>query len=235
MTSVGQRRWIGISLLFVTPLSGCITATGMTIGTRVERIHSIQRAVQNDDQLVIDYQVILLKAGAALFWADEVITRDARGWSAIDLRGMDWQDLENYSPVPGEMPQGAGTARLELGPRPDTPLPPFEDVPLLSEARAILYAQALRDAGVSHPLSVCCSGSPAPVLGGQELVLLAQNGEPDGHFRFAMVQIPELRHETWWAIPARIAIFPLTLAADIVTLPAQVCLVLLLRGVGRMG
>ena len=87
MISLGRRCSITISLLFVAPLSGCITVAGMRIGNRMEHVDCLQRAVRRDDQLVIDYRVI---PRTQVFFG-QVITRDVRGWSAVDLRSLHWQ------------------------------------------------------------------------------------------------------------------------------------------------
>jgi hypothetical protein len=229
MTSSRQRRSIALSLLLAIPLSGCITTLGMMrIGTRVERVQSFQRALRKDDQLVIDYQVILLQE--SLFGAPQVITRDAHRWSALDLRAIDWQSLERYR-VPETIAEDGAEAKIELGPRPDTPVPPFEEIPILPDPHGD-YWQELRDAARSNPLAVCCSGPPAnplDILGRYELVVLARSGEATGPLRIATVQIPELRYGTWWAIPTRTLVLPLTLAADVLTFPAQVVILIGLR------
>jgi hypothetical protein len=201
----------------------------MKIGTRIERVRNYERAVRNDDQLVIDFRVILLNE--TFFGAPHVITRYERRWSAVDLQSADWQSLARYK-APGVIPGRAGHARIELGSKPETATPPFEEIPILPEPfrklgeneRNFDYRQGLRDAAGSNRLSVCCSGPPGDpldVLGRRELIVLSQDGELDGQFRFTVVQIPELRYRTWWAIPTRIALLPMTLAADVVTLPAQ--------------
>ena len=62
--------------------------------------------------------------------------------------------------------------------------------------------------------------------------MIARDGGDDGEVPVATSQIDERQYQTWWAIPARIAILPLTLAADVVTLPLQVVII---RGLARMG
>ena len=85
-THLRATRSIAIFLLLVTaPLSGCFSALAMThIGTRVERVQRFERAVRKDDQLVIDYQAILVKQ--PFLGAEQVITPDAQRWTTLDLR-----------------------------------------------------------------------------------------------------------------------------------------------------
>jgi hypothetical protein len=236
MTFAEWCRIAGSFLILASPLSGCmVTTNAMKIGNRIERVHNYERAVGAQDQLLIDYRTILLKAASF-----QVITRYARRWSAIDLRTADWQSLKLYK-APGIIPGRVETAKIELGPRPETATPPYYEIPILPEPYPKLddkgtfdYRQELQDAAGSNPLSLCClgpAGDPLDVLGRQSLVVLSQIGGPGGEMRFTVIQIPELKYRTWWAIPTRVAILPLTIAADAVTLPAQL---VILIGMSRM-
>ena len=161
-----------------------------------KELQRLQRAVQKDDRLVLDYQVIVVKE--SFFGAEQVITRDAHRWSVLDLRTLDWQPVDQ-SGLPYQIAEGAGHATVEQGRRPQTPVPPFEEIPILPDPQGD-YWEELRHAAQSQPLAVCCSGptgDPAGVVGRSELTVVARSGEWNGELRIASVQIDERRYGAW--------------------------------------
>ena len=189
-------------------LSGCIASIVETqqIGARAGAPR-YERAVRNGQQLFVFY---CLQRG----WA-----RCAPKWSAIDLSGLTWSPL---AAAVGSPVRSFVWPPIEDGPRPAIAAESGEEIPIVDVAAS---TNDMRDPRGSAAYILSTSvGRPLSLYHAKPgwLVVVARDRSEPGAVAYAAAVDPTRPYLTWWAIPARIPLYALTLPIDVAALPVEV-------------
>jgi hypothetical protein len=195
---------IGAALL----ASGCYTGKALQLGERHERVTRFSRAFRDGDYLVIPL-------GVGVKASSDWRAYNAPGWTAVDLGTLAWGPVRR----PGWLPIERPSLTLHDGPAPETPVPPYEEIsvvslPLAARENDEAMRREVRAAIRSHSLSAHVVDGVVPVL----LFARPDPQAPDG-LSMAVVDIEERQYRTWWAIPARAVAVPLMIPVDAIYLP----------------
>ena len=138
----------------------------------------------------------------------------------MDLGTLAWGQVRR----PGEI--RAQSLSLHDGPAPETPVPPYEEIPVVplppvAEATDETMRRELREAMGAHSLS-------AETVGGVVLLPLARSDPqaPDG-LSMAALHVEESQYRAWWAIPARAVAVPLMIPVDAIATPVLFVLIMI--------
>lgn len=242
---------------------GCFTTYAIKLGERHEGLNYCERAVRSGDQLVIDYRVSIATPTGTGRYRWSLGEREVLRWSVVDLRRAKWDSLDRLSKPPQYLdmktiyrtrkPMANGTViraedvglptpvdtAIESGPRPETPEPPYEEIPLLRPLARWLdeknVVAEIRATVGSSPLSIYCGAlnyygrAMSVFFGGDATPVLVISQPPDapGEIRFALIGIEERSYRTAWGTAVRILAIPLAIVADVATLPVQLLVLLL--------
>ena len=189
--------------------SGCCTAKALQIGQRHEWPRRFSGAFRDGDHLMIP---LVAEVPESHY---QRVPHEVPGWAAADLGTVAWGPVRQ----PNAIPAGAlQSLALHDGPAPETPVPPYEVIPVVplppaAQRNDETMRLELREAIGSHSLS-------AEAVGGAGLLLLARPDPQAPHgLSMAAIHVEEREYRTWWAIPARAVAVPLMIPVDAIAMP----------------
>ena len=201
----------------VVVLSGCYTAKALRIGEEHEWPRSIVSVYRDGDQLVIP--VIALRTDEVVWrpaddrGREEPIVPEVSRWATADVGTLAWGPIMHPDAVPGRRQR----LTLHDEPAPQTPVPPYEEIPLvrlppLGRKEVDRMRSELRERLDSHRLL-------AASVGESGLLLVRRDPQAADGLSMASVQIDGRLYRTWWAIPARVVAVPFAIPIDAVCMP----------------
>ena len=200
---------IGAALL----ASGCFTGRALEIGARREFVTRFSRAFRDGDHLVIPL-------GVGVKASSDWRAYNAPGWTAVDLGTLAWGPVRR----PGWLPIERPSLTLHDGPAPETPVPPYEEIsvvslPLAARENDEAMRREVRAAIGPHSLSAEAVDGVGSLREVPVLLLARPDPQaPDG-LSMAVVEVEVRHYRTWWAIPARAVAVPLMIPVDAVAMP----------------
>ena len=205
-------------LAAVGAASGCVTMSLLPeVGERRDERPVLERAVATNDSMLVFSRVTTTSRDGG------VIAYDVPRWSRIDHPTLSWLRLTEVRDRPGPCRK----VGVERTPRPEVTMPPQVEVPILPVSGATVVgasrgSQSLIELARPYPISV------HPRLTHGMFTIVQHDPSDPATLRDADVCLAPSSYDAWWAMPARVALAPVTIAADAATFPVQVGLLVLL-------
>ena len=207
-------------LVATAGLPACgFTRGALALGVRHERGARFESAYREEGRLIIFYEARQTKDDAP---SAPSVAPDQPRWSALDLGTVGW------TPVRPEVDTGVRLIMLDIqtGAR---PMPRAE-----AEAMTIVPFDDCGDCGTE-----LTSQPPGTLVlhdtSRQSLILLSRPMDETAPLEAAVVQIRPREYTAWWAIPARIGLFPFALVADAIATPPVLLVGATASGLDRLG
>lgn len=211
---VGSRRLAALLCVLAGSVSGCITMSYVPgIGARQDESPVLERAVATDHAVLVAYRTMTTASRG------RVIAFDVPRWSRIELDALSWQRLTEAREGPGpcqqiEVERASPPAALAAHDR-DVPILPLTEASVIGATGG---ARELIALATPYPMSL-----HPRLMDGRFTIVRHETGR-SASLRDAEVCLHPRRYGAWWATPVRVAAAPVTMVADVVTMPVQAAL-----------